>query len=79
LKDDYDGFLVIALSNVYGITERLSEMIKACRADINKPIVFHIAQSGISKKLTALLEKAKIPVYPSPEKAARGLKALLSI
>lgn len=79
LKDNYDGFLVIALSNVLGITERLPEMIKACRADINKPIVFHIAQSGISKKLTALLEKAKIPVYPSPEKAVRGLKALLSI
>ena len=79
LKDDYDGFLVIALSNVYGITERLPEMIKACRANINKPVVFHIAQSGISKKLTALLEKAKIPVYPSPEKAVRALKALLSI
>lgn len=79
LKDDYDGFLVIALSNVYGITEKLPEMIKACRVNINKPVVFHIAQSGISKKLTALLEKAKIPVYPSPEKAVRGLKALLSI
>ncbi|RJQ41467.1 MAG: CoA-binding protein [Nitrospiraceae bacterium] len=78
LKDDYDGFLVIALSNVLGITERLPEMMKACRADINKPIVFHIAQSGISKKLTALLEKAKIPVYPSPEKAVRALTALLS-
>ena len=34
-------------------------MIKACRANINKPVVFHIAQSGISKKLAALLEKAK--------------------
>jgi acyl-CoA synthetase (NDP forming) len=79
LKDDYDVFLVIALSNVLGITERLPEMMRACRANINKPIVFHIAQSGISKKLTALLEKAKIPVYPSPEKAARALKALLSI
>ena len=79
LKDDYDGFLVIALSNVYGITEKLPEMIKACRGNINKPVVFHIAQSGISKKLTALLEKAKIPVYPSPERAVRGLKALLSI
>jgi acyl-CoA synthetase (NDP forming) len=79
LKDDYDGFLVIALSNVYGITERLPEMMRACRANINKPIVFHIAQSGISKKLTALLEKAKIPVYPSPERAVRALKALLSI
>jgi len=77
LKDDYDGFLIIALSNVYGITEKLPELMKACRADINKPIVFHIAQSGISKRLTALLEKAKIPAYPSPERAVRGLNALL--
>lgn len=79
LKDNYDGFLVIALSNVNGITERLPEMIKACKADINKPIVFHIAQSGIAKKLTSLIERAKIPVYPSPERAARSLRALLSI
>jgi len=77
LKDNYDGFLVIALSNVYGITEKLPELMKVCRANLNKPIVFHIAQSGISKRLTTLLEKAKIPVYPSPERAVRGLKALL--
>ncbi|MDP3049654.1 MAG: hypothetical protein Q8N12_09560 [Thermodesulfovibrionales bacterium] len=38
-----------------------------------------IAESGISKRLTLLVEKAKIPVYPSPERAVRGLKALLSI
>jgi len=29
LKDDYDGFLVIALPNVLGITEGLAERLKA--------------------------------------------------
>ncbi|MFZ3122366.1 MAG: hypothetical protein WA104_03235 [Thermodesulfovibrionales bacterium] len=38
-----------------------------------------IAESGISKRLALLFEKAKIPVYTSPERAVRGLKALLSI
>jgi len=77
LKNDYDGFLAIALSNVYGITAKLPELMKGCRKNINKPVVFHIAHSGISKKLTSLFEKAKIPVYPSPERAVRGLSALL--
>jgi acyl-CoA synthetase (NDP forming) len=77
LKDDYDGFLFIALPNVYGITEKLGKLTKESVKDIKKPVVFYIAEGGISKKLTAILEKAKIPVYPSPERATRGLKTLL--
>ncbi|MDI6800523.1 MAG: acetate--CoA ligase family protein [Thermodesulfovibrionales bacterium] len=78
LRDNYDGFIIIALPNVYGITERLPDMIKAAKSDINKPIVCHIPGNGFAKRLTSLLEKMKIPVYPSPERAVRGLKALLS-
>ncbi|MBI4691502.1 MAG: CoA-binding protein [Nitrospirae bacterium] len=78
LKDNYDGFVIISLPNVRGITERLAEMIKVSKERIDKPMVFHIAHGGISKKLSSLIEKAQIPVYPSPEKAVRGLKALLS-
>ncbi len=77
LKEQYDGFLLIALPNVQGITEKLAVIMKNCMVGINKPMVFHIAHGGISKKLTSLLEKAKIPVYPSPERAVRALKALL--
>ena len=78
LKDDFDGFLIIALTGVMGVTERLGKMMKNLKAGIGKPIVFHIAHGGVSRKLTAILEKAGIPVYPSPERAVKVLKALLT-
>jgi len=78
LKDDFDGFLIIALTGVLGVTERLGKMMKNLKVGIGKPIVFHIAHGGVSRKLTAILEKAGIPVYPSPERAVRVLKALLN-
>ncbi len=77
LKDDFDSFLIIALPNVLGISERLGGIIKEILKGFNKPVVFYVSEGGISKKLTALLEKAKVPVYPSPERAVRGLKSLL--
>jgi acyl-CoA synthetase (NDP forming) len=77
LKDNYDGFLIIALTGVLGITEKLGAMIKDLKESIGKPIVFHIAHGGVSRKLTAILEKAGIPVYPTPERAVKGLRALL--
>lgn len=77
LKDDYDGFLIIALPNVLGITEGLAEKVKAAKLSAGKPLVCHIAEGGISIRLSRTIEKARIPVYPSPERAVRGLKALL--
>ncbi len=77
LKDNYDGFVVIALPNVFGITERLGELMKGVREILNKPIVSNIPPGGISRRLSSLFEKAKIPVYPSPERAVKGLRALL--
>ncbi|MBI4824128.1 MAG: CoA-binding protein [Nitrospirae bacterium] len=77
LNDDYDGFLLIALPNVLGITERLVSVMRLAKEKINKPMVFYMSSSSISKKLIALLEKARIPVYPSPERAVRALGALL--
>lgn len=77
LKDDYDGFIIIVLPNVMGITEKLADMIKASKSGINKPMVFQIPGNGMAGRLIRMLEKIKIPVYPSPERAVRGLKALL--
>ncbi len=77
LKDDYDGFLLIALPNVMGITEKLGRIMEDAVRDLNKPVVFYVSEGGISKKLIALLERAKIPVYPSPERAVRAIRALL--
>lgn len=78
LSDEFDGFLIIALPNVFGITERLGELLADAKKGLNKPVTSHIAQSGITAKITSVLEKARIPVYPSPESAVRALKALLS-
>lgn len=78
LKDDYDGFLVIVSTGVKGITEKFGVLMKNVKENINKPIVFHITPDGMSRKLIAILEKDGIPVYPSPERAVRGLRALLN-
>jgi len=78
LKDDYDGFLIIALTAVTGITDALAGIIKDFRETTNKPVVLYTDSNSSSRSITALFEKAGIPVYPSPERAARALKTLLS-
>ena len=77
LKGDYDGFLVIALPNVMGITEGLAAKLDAVKGTQFKPLVCHIAEGGIAGRLTRLIERAAIPVYSSPERAVRALKTLL--
>ncbi|GAB4537999.1 MAG: acetate--CoA ligase family protein [Thermodesulfovibrionia bacterium] len=77
LRDYYDGFLIIALPNVTGITEGLAGLMREFNSGLDKPLVFHLSPSGITKRLTILLERAGIPVYPTPERAVRGLTALL--
>jgi acyl-CoA synthetase (NDP forming) len=63
---------------VFGITPGLARALEHSKSVINKPLVAYIAQGGISKKLIALTQKAKIPAYQSPERAVRALKSLLS-
>lgn len=78
LKDAYDGFVIIALPNVNGITIKLADIMKAAKKDISKPVVFYVSDGKTSKKLIKGLEKAKVPVYPSPERAVRAIRALLT-
>jgi acyl-CoA synthetase (NDP forming) len=75
--DVYDGFLVIALTGVAGVTEGLAEYLREFREKTGKPVVVHIAQGGVAPKLIRLVERAGIPVYRSPERAVRGLAAIL--
>lgn len=77
VRDVYDGFLVIALTGVAGVTLRLAEHLREFREKVGKPIVVHIAQGGVAPRLIRLVERAGIPVYQSPERAVRGLAALL--
>lgn len=79
VKEDYDGFLIIALTGVLGITEGLARALGDFKKRNTKPITVHTANNGMTgRRLTTLLERAGIPVYPSPERAVRGLKALLA-
>lgn len=77
LGDDYDGFVVIALTGLTGITENLAAILKDFRTRVKKPLVFHTSCGCESGRLISLMEKAHIPVYLSPERAVKGLKALL--
>ena len=76
VRDQYDGFLVIILAGVAGISLRLVEIIREF-ASSGKPLAVHVARGGVGGKLIPLLEKERIPVYPSPERAIQGLRALL--
>lgn len=77
LKDDYDGFLIVALTGVAGITPQFAELIKEIKTELNKPLVMHMSCGCETEGFIAKIEKAGIPVYQSPERAVRGLKALL--
>jgi acyl-CoA synthetase (NDP forming) len=77
VRDVYDGFLVIALTGVAGVTLGLAEYLSEFRKTVGKPLVVHIAQGGVAPKLIRQVERAGIPVYRSPERAVRGLAALL--
>ncbi|GAB4488627.1 MAG: acetate--CoA ligase family protein [Thermodesulfovibrionales bacterium] len=77
LAQDFDGFLVIAIPNVSGITENLANIVGRTCAEVRRPVVAHIASGGIASRLTGMLRRNRIPVYPSPERAVRGLKFLL--
>lgn len=78
LKDDYDGFLVIALTGVIGITTGLGKLLRSFKEKTDKPMVFHTSCSSESEKLIGIVEKAKIPSFSSAECAARGLRRLLN-
>ncbi len=77
IYEDYDGFLVIAFMGVPGITNRLASLLKKFKKSMNKPLVFLTTSSPASETLIRDVTRAGIPVFTSPERAAKGLKALL--
>ncbi len=79
LRDYFDAFLIIALPNVSGITENLGEKIGRFVEELGKPVTAYIAQSRITERIKRGLERHNVPVYFSPERAVRGLKAILVI
>jgi acyl-CoA synthetase (NDP forming) len=78
LKDDYDGFLIIALTSVTGVTTALAGIIRDFKQTSNKPVVLYTDAGSAGRSMATLFEKAGIPAYPSPERAARALNTLLN-
>ncbi len=72
---EYDAALVIPLFQVPTLDEKVVDyIIKAKR--YGKPIVVCSVGSEYAEKQNKKLMQAGIPVYPSPERAAKALKAL---
>jgi len=76
LKDDYDGFLIIALSAVIGITEGIGKMLGSFR-EAGKPLLLLTGRDRLGKRIARIVESAGIPAYPTAERAVRALAALL--
>lgn len=77
LKDDYDGFMVIALTVVEGITEGIVPILKSFRENVGKPVVFLTGTDALGLRITKMAEAAGVPAYPTPERAISALGALL--
>ncbi len=77
LKDDYDGFVIIGLAGVVGLTPGLADILKDFKDKTGKPVVFHTFPTSEAMRLIRRIEKSAIPVYHSPERAVKGLRALL--
>lgn len=73
-SDQIDAFLVIFGDPIEGAAEMMQKM----KAMTDKPILAAFLGGGdVQKRETPLLHAAKIPVFPTPERAVRAFGALL--
>ncbi|MDA8091442.1 MAG: CoA-binding protein [Nitrospiraceae bacterium] len=78
LGESYDGFVVIALSAVTGITPALAKILADFRKRTGKPVAFHTGQDETGRNIAGEARKSGIPSFPTPERAVRALVHLLS-
>ncbi len=74
-RDDVDAVVVGALPQVPGITSKLADYLAEAR-EYGKPIIAISIGSKEAEKFKDLLEDKRIPVFESPKRAARALRAL---
>ncbi len=72
-----DALMVICLFQTPGADSKVAEMIIRYNATINKPMVVVSAGGTYSQIHKSIMENSGVPVYPSPERAARALAALV--
>lgn len=74
--NDVKAILIIALLQPVSMTPRVIDVIKRVKKKTEKPFVVCSTGGTYTEKHVPTLEKAKIPVYITPERAVRSLKAL---
>ena len=74
---EYDGVIAITLFQVPRLEERVVDDLIQIKKKYNKPILACAAGGKYSNKLSDRLTKGGIPVYPTPERSVRSMKALV--
>ncbi len=75
-KPYVDAVVVVALPQIPGMTPKLIDYLAELREKYGKPMIVIDIGSEEAEKFKVKLEDKGIPVYESPERAARALKAL---
>ncbi len=75
-REDVDAVVVVALPQVPGIKGTLFEYLVEAKNKYNKPLLVVIIGGPEAEKFKNILEDKGIPVFESPERAAKALAAL---
>ena len=75
-REDVDAVVVVALPQVPGIKGTLFDYLVEAKNKYNKPLLVVIIGGPEAEKFKNILEDKGIPVFESPERAAKALAAL---
>jgi acyl-CoA synthetase (NDP forming) len=73
---EYDGVIAITLFQVPRLEERVVDNLLELKKKYKKPILACAAGGEYSNKLSDRLTQGGIPVYPTPERTVKTMKAL---
>ncbi|MEM4748585.1 MAG: CoA-binding protein [Thermosphaera sp.] len=75
-RSDVDAVVVVALPQVPGIRGAIADYLIESKKKYGKPIIALAIGGEKAKKISEKLESGGVPVFESPERAAKALKAL---
>ncbi|OYT39234.1 MAG: CoA-binding protein [Desulfurococcales archaeon ex4484_58] len=75
-REDVDATVVVALPQVPGIKGKVAEYLIEAKEKYKKPLISVLIGSVEAEKFKNVLENNGIPVFESPERAAKALAAL---
>ncbi len=80
VKDEnVDGIIVIALLQTVSLKPEVYDAVVRVKQKTKKPIIVSSTGGEYTEKFKPRLERNKIPVYLTPERAVRAMKALVKI